>query len=161
MGPWSAASRGRPPGGGLALAVFHMVPRVPAAPNLCLSAYSCTVLCAHMRREHVSPASCPGISLNFFSLFLDFTLVLPCVFFAVQRVLVRVGACALRRAPAHRTQDTKSMTKSQRMRRTHLSLCLRRASPRPHTRVRGSLSRTMKSPRAALLLLDPRTRGRT
>ena len=34
VGPWSAASRGRPPGGGLALAVFHMVPRVPAAPNL-------------------------------------------------------------------------------------------------------------------------------
>ena len=31
---WSATSRGRPPGGGLALAVFHMVPRVPAAPNL-------------------------------------------------------------------------------------------------------------------------------
>ena len=31
---WSAASRGRPPDGGLALAVFHMVPRVPAAPNL-------------------------------------------------------------------------------------------------------------------------------
>ena len=30
---WSAASRGRPPDGGLALAVFHMVPRVPAAPN--------------------------------------------------------------------------------------------------------------------------------
>ena len=33
---WSAASRGRPPDGGLALAVFHMVPRVgsldPAAP---------------------------------------------------------------------------------------------------------------------------------
>ncbi len=31
---WSATSRGRPPDGGLALAVFHMVPRVPAAPNL-------------------------------------------------------------------------------------------------------------------------------
>ena len=31
---WSATSRGRPPGGGLALAVFHMGPRVPAAPNL-------------------------------------------------------------------------------------------------------------------------------
>ena len=37
---WSSAtSRGRPPDvpmrdGGLALAVFHMVPRVPAAPNL-------------------------------------------------------------------------------------------------------------------------------
>ena len=27
-------SRGRPPDGGLALAVFHIVPRVPAAPNL-------------------------------------------------------------------------------------------------------------------------------
>ena len=26
---WSATSRGRPPDGGLALAVFHMVPRVP------------------------------------------------------------------------------------------------------------------------------------
>ena len=34
---WSATSRGRPPAmrdGGLALAVFPMVPRVPAAPNL-------------------------------------------------------------------------------------------------------------------------------
>ena len=35
---WSATSRGRPPPRcamvGLALAVFHMVPRVPAAPNL-------------------------------------------------------------------------------------------------------------------------------
>ena len=33
---WSVTSRGRPPDGGLALAVFHMVPRVPlpAAPNL-------------------------------------------------------------------------------------------------------------------------------
>ena len=34
---WSATSRGRPPDGGLrlALAVFHLVPRVrPAAPNL-------------------------------------------------------------------------------------------------------------------------------
>ena len=31
---WSATSRGRPPDGGLALAVFHIVPRVPAAPNL-------------------------------------------------------------------------------------------------------------------------------
>ena len=31
---WSATSRGRPPDGGLALAVFHMVHRVPAAPNL-------------------------------------------------------------------------------------------------------------------------------
>ena len=31
---WSATSRGRPPDGGLALAVFHMVPRVPAAANL-------------------------------------------------------------------------------------------------------------------------------
>jgi len=31
---WSATSRGRPPDGGPALAVFHMVPRVPAAPNL-------------------------------------------------------------------------------------------------------------------------------
>ena len=27
-------ARGRPPDGGLALAVFHMVPRVPAASNL-------------------------------------------------------------------------------------------------------------------------------
>ena len=31
---WPATSQGRPPDGGLALAVFHMVPRVPAAPNL-------------------------------------------------------------------------------------------------------------------------------
>ena len=31
---WSATSRGRPPNGGLALAVFHMVPRVPATLNL-------------------------------------------------------------------------------------------------------------------------------
>ena len=31
---WSATSRGRPHDGGLALAVFHMVPRAPAAPNL-------------------------------------------------------------------------------------------------------------------------------
>jgi len=31
---WSATSRGRPPDGGLALAVFHMVPRVPATLNL-------------------------------------------------------------------------------------------------------------------------------
>ena len=36
---WSATSRGRPPDGGWdygssPLAVFHMVPRVPAAPNL-------------------------------------------------------------------------------------------------------------------------------
>jgi len=30
---WSATSQGRPPDGGT-LAVFHMVPRVPAAPNL-------------------------------------------------------------------------------------------------------------------------------
>ena len=30
----SATSRGRPPDGGLALAVFHMVPRVPATLNL-------------------------------------------------------------------------------------------------------------------------------
>ena len=34
---WSATSRGRPPDGGLALAVFHMVPRVPAAPNVCVT----------------------------------------------------------------------------------------------------------------------------
>ena len=31
---WPATSQGRPSDGGLALAVFHMVPRVPAAPNL-------------------------------------------------------------------------------------------------------------------------------
>ena len=31
---WSATSRGRPPDRGLALAIFHMVPRVPATLNL-------------------------------------------------------------------------------------------------------------------------------
>ena len=60
---WSATSRGRPPDGGLALAVFHMVPRAPAAPNLFvhppadLSAKSCSLPRLALRVRSASPSS--------------------------------------------------------------------------------------------------------
>ena len=60
---WSATSRGRPPDGGLALAVFHMVPRVPAALNLFvhppadISAKSCSLPRLALRVCSASPSS--------------------------------------------------------------------------------------------------------
>ena len=60
---WSATSRGRPPDGGLALAVFHMVPRVPAALLissyilLLISAKSCSLPRLALRVCSASPSS--------------------------------------------------------------------------------------------------------
>ena len=62
---WSATSRGRPPDGGLALAVFHMVPRVPAAPNLFVHPP------ADLRNVLLPPSSRPARLLRVVSVFLE------------------------------------------------------------------------------------------
>ena len=60
---WSAASRGRPPDGGLALAVFHMVPRVSllllisSYILLLISAKSCSLPRLALRVCSASPSS--------------------------------------------------------------------------------------------------------